>query len=78
MITIKVTTECFAEILSGNKKSVKHGFSKNKKYTGLFLIKENESINLRNENTGEKIIRTFKKINISETNGNKYFEIEFV
>lgn len=74
-ILLKVTDKCFSEINNG-KNSIKHGYSKNKKYKRLF--QKIEKIELKNEITGETILKEFKNIKILEKDNKKYFEIEFL
>ncbi len=73
---LKITNDCFNLIKSGERKTIRHGYSKNKKYTRLF--NGLSEILLRNELTGEILIRHFKSIDIILENTKKIIEISFI
>lgn len=76
MINLRLNNNIFDKILRGETKIIRHGFSKNKKYSRLFgVIKE---IELFNEARTESIIRAFKSIETIEENGKLIFKLEII
>jgi len=73
-VTLKVTENLFDEITNSDKKIIRHGYSKNKKYQRLF---ENniENITLISCKEKRSIIKQFKSIQVLEIEGKKIIEI---
>ena len=73
-IRLKVTELLFDEILNDGKKVLRHGFSKNKKYTRLF-VNDIENIAIYTIQSDRVMIRRFSSIKTIEINGKKIIEI---
>lgn len=73
-ITLKVTESLFDEIQNNDKKIIRHGYSKNKKYQRLFE-KIIENITLISCKEKRSIVKMFKSIRVDEFEGKKIIEI---
>jgi hypothetical protein len=75
-IKLKITEDCFEKINNNLIKYIRHGFSKNKKYTRLFENKI-ESILLISDKTGREINKKFDSVRTFDNSGKKFIEISF-
>lgn len=76
-VSLKIKENIFNSILLNDRKSIKHGFSKNKKYTRLFNNKI-DKITLISDETKKEIIVNFKSIEIIEINKKLFIQITFI
>lgn len=73
-INLKVSESAFNEILAGARSTLKHGYSKNKKYTRLQTNKIN-LVTLIAAESKRTCIKKFKGISVKEDNGKMIYEI---
>jgi hypothetical protein len=76
-VNLKVKKDTFDKIESGILNSIKHGFSKNKKYSRLFC-NPIESVTLICDETKRVLIKQFKSIETIITKDKKYIQINFI
>jgi outer membrane receptor for Fe3+-dicitrate len=73
-ITLKVSEQAFDEINTGQRFTLEHGFSCNKKYLRLFNPGIND-VTLIASKTKRTLTKKFKCITVFDENNKRFFEI---
>lgn len=73
-IQLRLKNETFDKVCSGELSTIRHGYSKNKKYQRLF--KDIDNVQLFNEDRSKSCFRKFGTIDITEENNKLIFKLE--